>query len=98
MKLLLRKASHWFCVLFSPNLIDEQEKTCIQFLLEKRGILQKPGALQEEMFSLVRQYAYFNGLSDEEAVQRITKRAGLAQSETQDALRSLTSQNLLKGH
>lgn len=97
MKLLLRKASHWFCVLFSPNLIDEQEKTCIQFLIEKRGILQKPGALQKEIFSLVRQYAYFNGLSDEEAVQQITKRAGLAQSETQDALRSLTSQNLLKG-
>lgn len=97
MKLLLRKASHWFCVLFSPSLIDEQEKTCIQFLLEKRGILQKPGTLQKEMFSLVRQYAYFNGLSDQEAVQQLTKRAGLAQGETQDALRSLTSQNLLKG-
>jgi hypothetical protein len=97
MNLLFRKASHWFCTLFTPDLIDEQEKTCIQFLLEKRGILQKPGTLQKEMFSLVRQYTYFNGLSDEEAIQQIMRRAGLAQSETQDALRSLTSQNLLKG-
>jgi hypothetical protein len=96
MKLLFRKASHWFCVLFTPDLIDQQEQVCIQFLVEKRGILQKPGTLQKEMFSLVRQYAYFNGLSDMEAVQQMTERAGLAQAETQDALRSLASQNLLK--
>ena len=96
MKLFLRKACNWFCILLNPYLIDEQEHTCISFLLERRGILQQSGMLQKEMFDLIRQYAMFNGLNDREAVEQLLHRAGLAQSEIQEALRSLSAQNLLK--
>jgi hypothetical protein len=96
MKLLFRKACNWFCVLMNPALIDEQEGTCVGFLLERRGILQQPGALQKEMFDLIRQYAMFNGLNDRDAVKQIMRRAGLAQSEIHEAIRSLSAQDLLK--
>ena len=80
----------------NPALIDEQEETCVGFLLERRGILQQPGVLQKEMFDLICQYAMFNGLNDREAIAQIMRRAGLAQSEIHEAIRSLSAQNLLK--
>jgi hypothetical protein len=94
---IVRKALSTFLLLFAAESIDEQEKTCISFLIERRGILQTKSDLQRVMYNrLVRQYAAFNALSDTMAVTQLMTKAGCSKSEIEEALSSLKSQSLIK--